>query len=176
MTELRWMIAKLIQWMLFVTCFVKVCPFCCQAESLTVVLSTLVLQYFFHSYFLWWLHFFVSCISLRVLCGCFIYSDEMFPATYPSVPWYASLLECQWLQNFIQWMLFCYMFCNGVSILLSSGVTNCCSINFGFAIFPHSCFQYYLHFFVGISLRALCGCFICSDVKCCFNNWLSIMI
>ena len=84
------------------------------------------------------------------------------------IPWDASLLEWEWLQNFIQWMLFCYMFCNGVSILLLSGVTNCCSINFGLAIFLHSCFQYYLYFFVGISLRALCGCFICSDVKCCF--------
>ena len=97
-----------------------------------VVLSTLVLQYFFHSYFLWWLHFFVSCISLRILCCCFIYAGEVFPATYPSVPWDASLLEWEWLQNFIQWMLFCDLFFNGVSILLSSGVTNCCSINFGF--------------------------------------------
>ena len=108
---------KIILWILFVTCFVIVCPFCCQAGSLTVVLSTLVLQYFFHSCFLWWLNFFVSCISLRVLCGCFIYSDEMFPATYPSVPWYTSLLESEWLQNFFQWMLFCDMLFNGVSIL-----------------------------------------------------------
>ena len=31
----------------------------------------------------------------------------------------------------------CDLFCNGVSILLSSEVTNCCSVNFGFAIlFP----------------------------------------
>ena len=69
-----------------VTCFVMVCPFCCQTGSLTVVLST------------------------------------------------------------------------------------------GFAIFLHSCFKYYLHFFVGISLRALRGFFKCSDVKCCFSNGLSIMV
>ena len=25
-----------------------------------------------------------ECISLRELCSCFIYSDEMFPATFPS--------------------------------------------------------------------------------------------
>ena len=25
-----------------------------------------------------------ECISLRVLCSCFIYSNEMFPATIPS--------------------------------------------------------------------------------------------
>ena len=138
MTEFRWMIVKLIQ---------------------SVVLTTLVLQYFFHSYFLWWLHFFVSCISLRVLCCCFIHSDEMFPATYPSVPWYASLLKWEWLQNFIQCMLFYDMFCNGVSILLSSGVINCCTLVLHY--FFHSYFLWWLHFFVScISLRILCCCFI----------------
>ena len=174
MTESRWMIAKLIQWMLFVTCFVMVCPFCCQAGSLTVVLSTLVMQYFFHSYFLWWLHFFVSCISLRVLCGYFIYSDEMFPATYPSIDMLHCLNvnDCKTLFNgccsvtcFVMVCPFCCQ-AGSLTVVLSTG----------FAIFLHSCFKYYLHFFVGISLRALCDCFICSDVKCCFNNWLSIMI
>ena len=38
------------------------------------------------------------------------------PRNLPLI-WYASLLECEWLKNFIQWMLLCDILFNGVSIL-----------------------------------------------------------
>ena len=160
------MVAKLYSMDVATFC-VMVCPFCCQMGSLTFVISTLVLQYFFHSSFLWWWHFFVLCISLKVLCGCFIYPDEMFPATYPSVLWYAWM----WMQNFIQWMLFCDM-CNSVSALLSGKVTDCCSLTLVLRYFLHSCFHFYLHFFDCMHyIERTMWLFMCSDVKCYFNNY-----
>ena len=54
--------------------------------------------------------------------------------------------------------------CNSVSIMLSSGVTNCCYINFGFAVFLPFMFPVVFAFFVlCISLKVLRGCFIYSD-------------
>ena len=48
--------------------------------------------------------------------------------------------ESEWLQNCIQWMLFCDMLCTSVSILLSNWVTNRCSIDFWFC----NIFSYFL--------------------------------
>ena len=80
-----------------------------------VVIAFLRFMHFIEST-MWLFHILWWNVSYTLM-KCFIYSDEMFPATYPSVPWYASWLECEWLQNFIQWMLFCDLLFNGVSIL-----------------------------------------------------------
>ena len=70
-------------------------------------------------------------ISLRVLCSCFIYSDEVFRAAYHSVPWYAWM----WMIIKLYSMdIVCDLLCYGVSFLLPSRATNCCSVDF--AIFP----------------------------------------
>ena len=167
MTELRWIIAK--TYSVDVVCDLFY-------NGVSILLSSEVTNCCSVNFGFAILFPFIFPVVIAFLCFMHFIESTMwiFHILWWNVPcnlplnWYASLLECEWLQNFIQWMLFCDMFCNGVSILLSSGVTNCCSINFDFAIYLHSCFQHYLHFFVGISLRALCGCFICSDVKCCF--------
>ena len=58
----------------------------------------------------------------------------------------------------------CDLLCNGVSILLSSGVNNCCSIDFYFSLFLSIMFSVVIALLVSsISLRVLCGCFIYSD-------------
>ena len=117
-------------------------------------------------YVFYWEHYVATC-CLYPLMKCSLWPtpqslvisfDEMFPVTYPLVPWYAWLRMKVKTDPADAFRWFCaHPFCSHAGHwLVPFTLALQCSL--------HSCFLWLLHFVVVcISLRVLCGCFVCPD-------------